>query len=53
MTGLLVAPISRSAIFAGKAVGLFLFLMVVEIVVVPLTALLFSVDLTKYSLGLI
>ncbi|MCA9599662.1 MAG: heme exporter protein CcmB [Myxococcales bacterium] len=53
LTGLLVSPVSRSAIFAGKAVGLLSFLAVVEIVVVPLTALLFSVDLLKYSAGLI
>jgi heme exporter protein B len=39
------APIARSAIFAGKAVTLLAFLMVVEIVVVPVVALVFHIDL--------
>src|SRR5258706_2862285 len=39
LTGLLVAPVSRSAIFAGKAFGLSIFLGIVQLVVVPLTAL--------------
>jgi heme exporter protein B len=47
LAGLLVAPVSRSAIFAGKALGLFAFLAVVELVVMPLTALLFAVDLVE------
>ncbi len=46
LAGLLVAPVSRAAIFAGKALGLMAFLVVVEAVVIPLTALLFSIDLT-------
>jgi heme exporter protein B len=45
LAGLLVAPVSRAAIFTGKALGLVVFLGVVELVVIPLTALLFSVDL--------
>lgn len=47
LAGLLVAPLSRSAIFAGKALGLWFFLTVVQLVVVPLTALLFAIDLTE------
>ena len=39
------APIARSAIFAGKALTLLLFLFVVEIVVVPVVALVFHVEL--------
>ncbi|HEY1955315.1 MAG TPA: heme exporter protein CcmB [Polyangiaceae bacterium] len=39
------APIARSAIFAGKALTLLLFLIVVEIVVVPVVALVFHVEL--------
>ena len=50
---MLVSPISRSAIFAGKALGLMLFLGIVEIVVIPLTALLFAVDLPPVAIGLI
>ncbi len=53
LDGLLVAPLSRSAIFAGKALGVFLFLSAIECVVIPLSALLFSVDLTKVGLGLV
>jgi heme exporter protein B len=53
LQGLLVAPLSRSAIFAGKALGLLAFLSVVELVVLPLTALLFSVDLGECGLGLV
>ena len=39
------APISRAAIFAGKTLTLLLFLFVVEIIVVPVVALVFHVDL--------
>jgi heme exporter protein B len=39
------APISRAAIFAGKAVTLFAFLVVVEMVVVPVVALVFHIEL--------
>lgn len=40
-----IAPIPRSAIFAGKALTLLVFLAVVEIVVVPVVALVFHIDL--------
>jgi heme exporter protein B len=53
LDGLLVSPLSRSAIFAGKALGLVLFLAAVELVVIPLTALLFAVDLPPVALGLL
>jgi heme exporter protein B len=53
LEGLLVMPLSRSAIFAGKAAGLMLFLVAVELVVIPLTALLFAVDLPPVALGLL
>ena len=39
------APISRAAIFAGKALVLFGFLVLVEIIVVPIVALVFHIDL--------
>lgn len=48
--GLLVAPLSRSAIFVGKAIGVAAFVTVVELIVVPVTALLFQIDLTKNGL---
>ena len=49
LAGLLGAPLARSAIFAGKALGLALFLLVVQVLVVPLTALFFSIDLMKHG----
>jgi heme exporter protein B len=53
LVGLLVAPLGRSAIFAGKTLGLMVFLLVVEAVVLPLTALFFSIDLGKFGLSLV
>ncbi len=53
LDGLLVAPLSRSAIFAGKALGVLTFLAIVECVVMPLTALLFALDLTVVGPGLL
>lgn len=53
LTGLLVSPLSRSALFAGKAMGVLLFLLAVELVVVPVSALLFSLDLTVLGPGLL
>lgn len=53
LAGLLVAPLSRSAIFAGKALGLWVFLTIVEAVVVPLTALLFAIDLIQTGPALV
>ncbi len=41
------APIARGAIFAGKALTLLLFLTIVEIVVVPVVALVFHIDLPE------
>jgi heme exporter protein B len=52
LSGLLVSPASRSAIFAGKVLGLVVFVSLVELIVVPVTALLFSVDLRKMGGGL-
>jgi heme exporter protein B len=52
LSGLLATPTARSAIFAGKAVGVAIFITLVEIVVVPVTALLFSVDLGKMGGGI-
>jgi heme exporter protein B len=52
LEGLLVTPISRSAIFAGKCLGVLGFLVVIAFLVVPLTALLFSLDLLVVGPGL-
>jgi heme exporter protein B len=44
LDGLLVSPLSRSAIFAGKALSVWTFLLAVLLVVLPATLLLFSLD---------
>lgn len=52
LEGVLVSPVSRSALFAGKALGLLSFLFLIELVIIPLSALLFSLDLTAVGPGL-
>jgi heme exporter protein B len=47
LDGLLLAPVDRSAIFFGKAVGNLLFMAVVEVVLLPLFAALFDVPLVR------
>lgn len=47
LLGLLVSPLSRAALFLGKAGSVFAFVVCVEIVVVPIIALLFHVDLPE------
>lgn len=53
LLGLLITPTARSAIFAGKAVGVACFIGIVELMVIPATALLFSLDLTRVGAGLV
>jgi heme exporter protein B len=53
LDGLLVSPVHRSAIFAGKAVGVVAFLVVVELVTIPLVAVLFSIDLLAVAPGMV
>lgn len=45
LVGLLVSPIPRAAIWCGKAAGVLAFILAVEVVVVPVVALFFHVDL--------
>jgi heme exporter protein B len=47
LLGLLVSPVPRAAIWCGKTVGVLGFVVAVELVVVPLVALLFHVDLVR------
>jgi len=47
------APIARAAIFAGKALVLLGFLLVVEVIVVPVVALVFHIDLDRVALPLV
>jgi heme exporter protein B len=53
LIGLLVSPLRRSSIFAGKAIGILLFLITIELLVIPTTALLFALDLPKIAPGLL
>lgn len=52
MRGLLLSPIPRAAIFLGKALGIFLMVMMVQIVVVPLVAFFFDAPLFNEPLAL-
>lgn len=51
--GLLLAPMDRSAIFFGKALGNILFMTLVEVIVVPIFAVLFNVPLLRAAIWLI
>jgi heme exporter protein B len=53
LRGLIVAPIARSAIFAGKAVGVVGFITAIEVVVIPASSLLLGFDLGRHGLGLV
>lgn len=53
MDGLLLAPVDRSAIYFGKALGNLLFMMMVEIIVLPIYSLLYNVNLFNPGLLLV
>ena len=48
LRGLVVSPLSRSAIFAGKSAGIFVFITAIEILVVPAAAVLLGFDLGRF-----
>jgi heme exporter protein B len=45
LTALLISPIPRAAIFVGKALGVFVFLLAIDLLLVPLVGLFFHLDL--------
>lgn len=45
--GLVLAPVDRSAVFFGKALGNLIFIVVVEVILLPLFAALFDVPLLR------
>jgi heme exporter protein B len=49
LLGLLVSPVLRASIFLGKALGVLAFVSVVELIVVPVVALLFHVELPEVA----
>mgnify|MGYP000672157338 FL=1 len=50
MEGMLLAPVDRGAIFLGKALANFLFILVMEVVTLPLFVVLFNVPLEWFPL---
>jgi len=53
LDGLLLTPVDRSAIFVGKALGNALFMLVVEVVVLPLFVVFFDAPLIRPWVALI
>lgn len=53
LAGLLSTPLMPGALFLGKVVWLMAFLWLIELVVIPLAALFFSVDLLRAAPGLL
>jgi heme exporter protein B len=47
LEALLAGPVSRVAVFAGKAIGIAVFLAAIEVVVVPIVALLLHLELDQ------
>jgi heme exporter protein B len=50
LDGLLLAPVDRSAIYFGKALGNLIFMLMVEIIVLPTYSVLYSVNLIRPGL---
>ncbi len=50
LEGLMVCPVSREAIYLGKMLGSLLFMLFVEIIVLPVFALLFNVNVISLPL---
>jgi heme exporter protein B len=53
MDGLLLAPVDRSAIFFGKAISNLAFMLLVEIIVLPIYSLLYNINLFQPGLLLV
>jgi heme exporter protein B len=53
MDGLLLAPVDRSAIYFGKAIGNLVFMLMVEIIVLPIYSVLYNVNLFNPGLLLV
>ena len=53
MDGLLTAPIERSAIYFGKMIGNLLFMLLVELITLPIYSILYNVNLLKPGLLLV
>ena len=53
LDGLLLAPVDRSAIYFGKAIGNLIFMIIVEIIVLPVYSLLYNTNLFNPGLILV
>jgi heme exporter protein B len=53
LDGLCVAPLDKSALFIGKMLGILGFLFAIELVVIPLAALFFSIELDRLGFGVL
>ncbi|HWQ84222.1 MAG TPA: heme exporter protein CcmB [Anaerolineales bacterium] len=51
LDGLLLAPVDRSAIYFGKAIGNLIFMFIVELIVLPVYSILYGTNL--FNLGLL
>ena len=53
LDGLLLAPVDRSAIYFGKAIGNFFFMLIVEAIILPMYSVLYNVNLFQPGLILV
>lgn len=53
LDGLLLAPVDRSAIYFGKAIGNLIFMLLVEVIVLPVYSVLYNVNLFNPGLLLV
>ena len=53
MDGLLLAPVDRSAIYFGKAISNLAFMLIVEIIVLPVYSMLYNINLFQPGLLLV
>lgn len=53
LDGLMLAPVSRDALFLGKALGSFLFMLAAEAVLVPVFAALFDVEIMRFQTAVV
>ncbi len=53
LDALVVSPLSSSALYFGKALRILVFLFPIEAVVVPLSGVLFAIDVIDHGLGLL
>ncbi len=53
LDGLLLAPVDRSAIYFGKAIGNLFFMLIVEAIILPMYSVLYNVNLFQFGLILV